>query len=271
MAALFHCPAQAKRLSLLAVLSVFCLGLVLPARAISRDATGFARAFETQLKEEQPEQPASGQEACTGDFALEEEGRTGLFVGNNPVSRIDPFGLDANSVIGPNGSAVGPSSGSMFDFGGGNAPNGPFYSPSPHSSNPYDNPITGVPLMLGQAFEDLEGFIDYLANNFLSTRGGEFHVSDLLMALGPQFSGIKLGPELETTSKCVTTADKFSRTPMSLMDEMVLDSAKQGNGIKLFDNLGDADFKGMEKWSYGETSANFLRSEVHYVRDPNSG
>ena len=83
MAALFHNLAQAKRLFLLAVLSLFCLGLVLPARAISRDATGFARAWETQLKEEQP---ASGQEACTGDFALEDEGRTGLFVGNNPVN-----------------------------------------------------------------------------------------------------------------------------------------------------------------------------------------
>ena len=90
MAALFHNLAQAKRLFLLAVLSLFCLGLVLPARAISRDATGFARAWETQLKEEQP---ASGQEACTGDFALEDEGRTGLFAGNNSVCYINPFGF----------------------------------------------------------------------------------------------------------------------------------------------------------------------------------
>jgi filamentous hemagglutinin len=55
------------------------------------------------------------------------------------------------------------------------------------------------------------------------------------------------------------------------MDEMVLDAAKQGKGQKLFDNLGDPQFKGMEKWSYGETSAQGLRSEVHYVRDPKTG
>jgi hypothetical protein len=91
MTALFHCLAQAKRLSLLAVLSLFCFGLVLPAGAIRCDATALGNGFEKQLKEEQP---ASGQEACTGDFALGDEGRTGLFVGNNPVNWVDPYGLD---------------------------------------------------------------------------------------------------------------------------------------------------------------------------------
>jgi RHS repeat-associated protein len=66
-------------------------------------------------------------------------------------------------------------------------------------------------------------------------------------------------------------ADRFSRTPISLMDEMVLDAAKQGKGIKIIDNLGDEQFKGMEKWSYSEKSAAGLRSEVHYVRDPKTG
>ena len=42
MAVLSHCLAQAKRLSLLAVLSVFCLGLTLPAKAVCRDATALA-------------------------------------------------------------------------------------------------------------------------------------------------------------------------------------------------------------------------------------
>ena len=67
------------------------------------------------------------------------------------------------------------------------------------------------------------------------------------------------------------SADKFSRIPKSLMDQMVLDAAKQGKGIKIIDNLGDPKFKGMEKWSYTEKSATGVRSEVHYVRDPKTG
>ena len=64
---------------------------------------------------------------------------------------------------------------------------------------------------------------------------------------------------------------KFSRTPKSLMDQMVLDAAKQGKGVKIIDSLGDPKFKGMEKWSYTKKSAAGLRSEVHYVRDPKTG
>jgi hypothetical protein len=48
------------------------------------------------------------------------------------------------------------------------------------------------------------------------------------------------------------------------MDEKVLDAAKQGKGQKIIDSLDDPQFKGMEKWSYGETSADGLRSEVYY-------
>lgn len=65
--------------------------------------------------------------------------------------------------------------------------------------------------------------------------------------------------------------DKFSRAPKGLMDEMVLDAAKQGKGTKIMGNLNYPKFKGMEKWSYTEKSANGLRSEVHYVRDPKTG
>jgi len=75
----------------------------------------------------------------------------------------------------------------------------------------------------------------------------------------------------KTAGDTVRTADNWSRTPKNLMDQMVLDAAKQGKGQKIIDNLGDPRFKGMEKWSYGETSANGVRSEVHYVRDPKTG
>ena len=65
--------------------------------------------------------------------------------------------------------------------------------------------------------------------------------------------------------------DKFSRQPKSLMDEMVMDAAKNGAGKKLPIDLIDPRYRGMDKMSYGETSAAGVRSEVHYVRDPATG
>jgi hypothetical protein len=109
MAAMFHCLARAKRLFLLAVLFLFCLAL--PARAIRCDATAFGNGFEKQLKEEQP---VSGQEAYTGDFALGEEGRIGLFVRNNPVNYIDPYGLWSFSQWWYNLWHMGPSDKSPY-------------------------------------------------------------------------------------------------------------------------------------------------------------
>jgi hypothetical protein len=65
--------------------------------------------------------------------------------------------------------------------------------------------------------------------------------------------------------------EKWSRSPRGLMDQMVLDAAQQGKGIRIIDSLSDPQFRGMEKWSYGESSASGARSEVHYVRDPVTG
>jgi len=61
------------------------------------------------------------------------------------------------------------------------------------------------------------------------------------------------------------------REPQSLMDQMVLDAAKNGAGNPINIELGDPAFKGMIKMTYGETSANGLRSEVHFVKDPSTG
>lgn len=69
----------------------------------------------------------------------------------------------------------------------------------------------------------------------------------------------------------IPVAKKADKLPLGLMDQMVLDAAKQGKGVKIIDNLSDPKFKGMEKWSYTERSANGLRSEVHYVRNPTTG
>ena len=99
MAALFQSLAQAKRLSLLAVLSLFCWGLTLPAKAICPNATAFGNGFERQLKEEQP---TPGEDACTGVWlVMDGEGRIGLFVGNNPISNVDPLGPDYPCEVQP--------------------------------------------------------------------------------------------------------------------------------------------------------------------------
>lgn len=98
--------------------------------------------------------------------------------------------------------------------------------------------------------------LDYLENGFLAA------------GLIPRGIGALAG-------KCVVdagkTADRFRRTPNNLMDQMVFDAAKEGKGIKIKGNLNDPRFKGMDKYSYGETSVNGYRSEVHYVRDPLTG
>jgi hypothetical protein len=63
----------------------------------------------------------------------------------------------------------------------------------------------------------------------------------------------------------------FSRQPLSLLDEMVLEAAMRGEGVKIIDSLSDPRFKGMEKWSYQVRSQSGKLSEVHYVRDPVTG
>ena len=60
----------------------------------------------------------------------------------------------------------------------------------------------------------------------------------------------------------------WSRTPKSVQDKMTLDAAKEGGGQKIIDNLGDPQFKGMEKWELKVKSADGKDSVVHYVRDP---
>jgi filamentous hemagglutinin len=65
--------------------------------------------------------------------------------------------------------------------------------------------------------------------------------------------------------------DRWVRTPSSIQDQMALDAARSGAGTKIIDNLGDPEFKGMEKWEYKVKSAEGRDSVVHYVRDPNTG
>lgn len=119
--------------------------------------------------------------------------------------------------------------------------------------------VAGMIPVAGLAFD--------LLDVALWTATGDFAEAGFSLAAAVPFGG----DVLRGGRIAAKTADKFSRTPKSLMDEMVFDAAKQGKGQKIIDNLGDPQFKGMEKWSYGEKSAQGLRSEVHYVRDPKTG
>ncbi|MDD3020750.1 MAG: hypothetical protein PHX61_07200 [Alphaproteobacteria bacterium] len=59
--------------------------------------------------------------------------------------------------------------------------------------------------------------------------------------------------------------------PQSLMDQMVLDAAKRGEGSKIPIELRDVRYQGMDKMSYSVKSLGGKTSEVHYVRDPVTG
>jgi RHS repeat-associated protein len=66
-------------------------------------------------------------------------------------------------------------------------------------------------------------------------------------------------------------ADKFRRVPINLLEQLTLEAAKRGEGIKIIDRLGDPCFKDMEKWQLVTKSAEGLKAVVHYVRDPATG
>ena len=68
-----------------------------------------------------------------------------------------------------------------------------------------------------------------------------------------------------------STADKFRRTPINLLEQLDLEAAKRGEGMKIIDKLGDPCFKDMEKWQFVTKSAQGVQAVVHYVRDPATG
>jgi hypothetical protein len=69
----------------------------------------------------------------------------------------------------------------------------------------------------------------------------------------------------------IRTGDPWVRNPSSIQDQAALTAAKSGEGVRIFENLGDARFKGMEKWEYRVKSSQGRDSVVHYVRDPKTG
>lgn len=92
-------------------------------------------------------------------------------------------------------------------------------------------------------------------------------------ALNVVAGGLRVGGSIASAGALAPKAgvDKWSRNPKSLQDQMTLDTAKKGAGEKIIDNLGDPQFKGMEKWQYKVKSASGGDSVVHYVRDPQTG
>lgn len=69
-------------------------------------------------------------------------------------------------------------------------------------------------------------------------------------------------------SKVTKSADKWSRAPKSIQDQMTLKAAQEGQGNVIIKSLNDPKFKGMEKMELKVKSNNGSDSVVHYVRDP---
>lgn len=82
---------------------------------------------------------------------------------------------------------------------------------------------------------------------------------------------VALGQAASSTLNVVPSGTPWSRAPKTLQDLMALEASQKGAGTKIMDNLGDPNFRGMEKWEYKIKSSEGRDSVVHYVRDPNTG
>lgn len=92
-----HQTVERARLLLLAVALWLCA--VPMAQAIRCPTPGPALDSQpSQLNEEMPSQPP---DACYVFWAMDREGRIGLFVRNNPGNGIDPFGLAYGDLLDP--------------------------------------------------------------------------------------------------------------------------------------------------------------------------
>jgi hypothetical protein len=84
-----HEPVGCARLLLLAVTLLF--GCVPTVQAMRCPTPGpLLDSLQSQLNEEMPSQESV---ACYAVWVVDSQGRIGLFVGNNPINNIDPFGL----------------------------------------------------------------------------------------------------------------------------------------------------------------------------------
>jgi len=189
------------------------------------------------------------------------------YVWNNPLNHTDPFGLDGW------GNDWADYFDAKIEFAR------QFWKPQEEGdpdwiTNGINNSVADVAhgsadmlrcgSGIGQAFSNDEN--GYGVAAFIAMDVSR--CSALFATLAGPFSG-RAGGSNVTPEAC--QIDKFNRTPQSLMDQMVMEAAKRGEGKLIEPNLGDSRFKGMEKWSYGETSAQGFRSEVHYVRNPATG
>ena len=90
-----HQALERARLLLLAVVLLLCA--VPTAQAIRCPTLGpvlDSQVFADGHQRLNEETPAQDPDACNVFWAVASEGRNGLFVGNNPINFIDPFGLE---------------------------------------------------------------------------------------------------------------------------------------------------------------------------------
>jgi len=105
-----HQAVKRARLLLLAVILLFCA--VPTARALRCPPAGLAldsSVISDGQQRPNEEMASQEQDACYVVWAMDSDGRIGLFVGNNPISNVDPYGLAEQLV------------GLSFDLNGGRA------------------------------------------------------------------------------------------------------------------------------------------------------
>ena len=89
-----HQAVKRARLLLLAVILLFCA--VPTARALRCPPAGLAldsSVISDGQQRPNEEMASQEQDACYVVWAMDSDGRIGLFVGNNPIGNVDPLGL----------------------------------------------------------------------------------------------------------------------------------------------------------------------------------
>ena len=84
--------------------------------------------------------------------------------------------------------------------------------------------------------------------------------------------GSSVGAET-IASKGMIHPDRFRRSPSTLSEQLVLEEAKSGAGIRIMDktSLGDTRYQGMYKMQHVHYNPNGTKTVIHYIVDPNTG
>jgi hypothetical protein len=169
------------------------------------------------------------------------------YANNSPYMFTDPDGRRAH---GPNGTWDRPDNSGMID-------------PEEQMHNNVADALPGI----GDVRAIHRAYEKPGTGTVLTAAIGLFGPAEKVL---PLVAAIRRGLA-DMAAPLVGGAGRWIRDALSIQDQMTMSAARSGAGARLFENLGDPQFKGMEKWAYKVKSADELDSVVHYVRDPNSG